>query len=110
VFNIRMGKGLRKFDLPPYRSVGPVTDEEYESRAERYDKQLTEKIGINPVGMSTPEKRLALRKYREDQYQKLVDAVYKRRGWSDNGVPKLETLKNLGIDFPWVVEVVKQHL
>jgi len=30
--------------------------------------------------MSTPEKRTALRRYREDRCDKLVDAVYKRRG------------------------------
>jgi aldehyde:ferredoxin oxidoreductase len=60
--------------------------------------------------MLTAEKVHALRKYREDQYESLVDAVYKRRGWTENGVPTLETLERLGIDFPWVVEVVKPHL
>ena len=52
----------------------------------------------------------ALRKYREDQYEKLIDAVYERRGWTENGIPTLETLKQLRIDFPKVVEVVKQHI
>ena len=56
VFNLRMGMGGRKSDWPPYRSVGPVTKEEYESRAERYDKQLAELIGIDPTGKSTEEK------------------------------------------------------
>jgi aldehyde:ferredoxin oxidoreductase len=50
------------------------------------------------------------REYREDRYEKLLDAVYKRRGWTDDGVPTLETLHRLGIDFPWVVEVVKPHM
>jgi len=27
-----------------------------------------------------------------------------------DGVPTLETLQRLGIDFPWLVEVVKPHL
>jgi aldehyde:ferredoxin oxidoreductase len=110
VFNLRMGKGLRKDDLPPYRAMGPVTREEYESRADRYDQQLKELVGFAPEGKSTEEKMQALRKYREDQYQKLVDAVYKRRGWNREGVPTLETLKALGIDFPEVVEVVRPHL
>jgi aldehyde:ferredoxin oxidoreductase len=110
VFNLRMGFGTREHDYGPYRAMGPVTDEEYDSRAERYDEQLEEKAGIDPAGMSTSEKNAALRKYREDQYDQLVDAVYKRRGWSKNGVPTLETLKRLGIDFPWVVEVVRPHL
>ncbi len=110
VFNIRLGYGLRDHDDVPYRSQGPVTVEEYESRAERYDKQLQELVGVDPAGMSTKEKVAALRKYREGQYEKLKDAVYKRRGWTENAVPKVETLEQLGIDFPDVVAVVKKHL
>lgn len=36
IFNIRMGHGKRVYDKVPYRSVGPVTVKEYESRKERY--------------------------------------------------------------------------
>ncbi len=107
IFNIRMGKGLRANDKVPYRSMGPVTKEEYLSRRDRYDTQLKEKIGYDIEGKSTEEKMDTLRKYREDQYEKLTDAVYKRRGWNSNGVPTLEHLKYLGIDFPEVVETVK---
>jgi len=60
--------------------------------------------------MSTPEKKAALRQYREDPYEQMMDAVYKRRGWTQNGIPRIETLKELGIDFPRLVEVVKPHL
>ncbi|MGD2206616.1 MAG: aldehyde ferredoxin oxidoreductase C-terminal domain-containing protein [Anaerolineae bacterium] len=109
VFNLKMGFGTREHDAIPYRSVGPVTDVEYESRAERYDEQLRELVGIDPEGMATTEKRLALRRYREEQYEKLLDAVYKRRGWNQNGIPTLETAKELGIDFPDVVALIKQH-
>ena len=52
VFNLRMGSGKRQHDAIPYRSAGPVTVEEYESRVERYDKQLREKVGIDPTGMT----------------------------------------------------------
>jgi len=109
-FNLRLGFGRREHDAIPYRSMGPVTVEEYESRAERYDKQLREILGLEPAGMSTQEKMAALRRYREEQYQKLCSAVYKRRGWTSDGVPTLETLKRLGIDFPEVVAVVEKHL
>ncbi len=84
--------------------------EEYESRAERYDKQLREQLGLDPTTMTVQEKMAALRKYREEMYSRLQDAVYKRRGWTPNGVPTLETLKRLEIDFPEVVEVVKAKL
>jgi aldehyde:ferredoxin oxidoreductase len=89
--------------------VGPVTKEEYESRADRYDKQLKEKIGFDPTGKSTEEKMAALRKYREAEYERLKDAVYKRRGWNKNGVPTLEKVEALGMDFPDVVELLKKH-
>ena len=57
IFNLRRGGGLRKHDAQPYRAAGPVTNEEYESRAERYDKQLKEIIGVDPEGKTTDEKK-----------------------------------------------------
>jgi aldehyde:ferredoxin oxidoreductase len=107
IFSIRRGYGLRKHDAQPYRACGPVTNEEYESRQERYDKQMKELIGIDPEGKSTTEKVAITRKYREDRYEQLLDAVYKRRGWTSNGVPTIEHLKNIGMDLPELIEVVK---
>jgi aldehyde:ferredoxin oxidoreductase len=107
IFNIRRGYGTRKYDAQPYRAAGPVTKEEYESRADRYDKQLKEKIGVDPAGLPTEEKMKILRKHREEQYEKLLDAVYFRRGWTKNGVPKIEHLKKLGMDLPELIEIVK---
>ncbi len=108
VFNLRMGFGTREYDDVPYRSVGPVTKEEYESRADRYDEQLKEKVGYDPEGKSTKEKMMVLRKYRQSEYEKLKDAVYKRRGWNSNGVPTQQKLKELRIDFPDLVELTKK--
>ncbi|MGB9842627.1 MAG: aldehyde ferredoxin oxidoreductase C-terminal domain-containing protein, partial [Candidatus Bathyarchaeales archaeon] len=105
---LRMGYGTREHDAIPYRAVGPVTKEEYESRRDRYDKQLKEKLGIDPAGKSTEEKIAILRKHREAEYEKLKDAVYKRRGWTPNGVPTVEKAKALGIDFPDVIALLKQ--
>jgi aldehyde:ferredoxin oxidoreductase len=104
-----MGFGTREHDTVPYRAVGPVTKEEYESRSERYDKQLKEKLCTDPAGKSTEEKMAILRKYRETEYEKLKDAVYKRRGWNQNGVPTIEKAKALGIDFPEVVGLLEQE-
>ncbi len=109
VFNLRRGFGTRIHDRQPYRAAGPVTKEEYESRAERYDKQLREKVGLNTEGMTTEEKMKILRKYREDQYEKLLNAVYKRRGWNNNGVPTIEFLRKIGMDLPEVIDVVKNY-
>ena len=109
VFNLRMGYGTREHDSLPYRAVGPVTKEEYESRQERYDTQLKEKVSFDPAGKTTEEKMKVLRKYRESEYERLKDAVYERRGWNKNGVPTLEKVKALGIDYPDVVELLKKH-
>ncbi len=109
IFNLRKGFGTRKHDAQPYRAAGPVTNEEYESRVERYDTQMKEKIGVNPEGKSTEEKVAITRKYREEQYEKLLDAVYLRRGWTKNGVPKISHLKKLGMDLPELIELITPY-
>lgn len=109
IFNLRRGFGTRKHDAQPYRAAGPVTKEEYESRAERYDNQLKELVGFDPTGKTTEEKMAAMRAYRENRYEQLLDAVYKRRGWTKNGVPKIEHLKEIGMDLPELIEVIKPH-
>jgi aldehyde:ferredoxin oxidoreductase len=88
--------------------MGPVTKLEYESRQERYDEQLKRLVEIDPVGMSTEEKMKELRRYREAQYQLLMDAVFERRGWDTNSIPTVEKLRELGIDFPEVLEVIEE--
>ena len=110
VFNIRRGKGLRKHDAMPYRAMGPVTVEEYESRQERYDQQLIETLGYNPEGKTTAEKIKVMREYRYDQYEQLTDAVYKRRGWTPDGVPTKEHLEAIDMALPELLEVVEKHL
>jgi aldehyde:ferredoxin oxidoreductase len=109
IFNLKMGFGQREHDNIPYRAVGPVKVVEYESRQERYDKQLIEKHSVDINAKSTAEKTALLRNFREGLYEKLKDAVYKRRGWTNNGIPTVETVKRLGIDFPEVLELLKIH-
>ena len=106
IFNIRMGYGLREHDAQPYRAAGPVTAEEYLSREERYDKQLREDVGVDPSKMSLDERRAELRKFREKRYENLLDAVYTRRGWNLNGVPKTDFLKEIHMDLPELIQVV----
>ncbi len=110
VFNLRVGFGTREHDYPPYRAIGPVTETEYESRMDRYDNQLKAIHGDDIIDKPTSEKVALLRAHREQQYNQLIDAVYKRRGWTENGVPRLEKLKALGLDLPTVIEVVQPHL
>ena len=58
---------------------------------------------------STAEKIAILRKLREEKYETLKDAVYKRRGWTPDGIPTVATVKRLGIDFPEVLDLLKSH-
>ncbi len=107
IFSIRMGRVGRQHDYPPYRAMGPVTVEEYESRQERYDEQLKRLAEVDPAGLSTEEKIKHLREYREGQYESLLDAVYKRRGWDRHSIPTPEKLRELGMDLPELLEVIE---
>jgi aldehyde:ferredoxin oxidoreductase len=109
ILGLKMGFGRREHDRIPYRAMGPVTVEEYESRAERYDKQLKEIYQVTVNGKETAEKVKILRKFREQRYEELKDAVYKRRGWNQDGIPTLATVRRLGIDFPEVLEVLQAN-
>jgi aldehyde:ferredoxin oxidoreductase len=79
IFNLKMGFGRRKHDDIPYRAMGPVTADEYESRQKRYDDQLEKKYGVDIAGKTSEKKVALLRRFRQEQYEKLQDAVYKRR-------------------------------
>jgi aldehyde:ferredoxin oxidoreductase len=97
--NVWMGRGQRKDDWIPFRAMGPVTEMEYVSRKERYDKQLIEKLGKSQKDvekMNSQEKLTLIYKFRRDQYNKLADAVYYRRGWTPNGVPTPQKMRQLG--------------
>ncbi|MFH1143250.1 MAG: aldehyde ferredoxin oxidoreductase C-terminal domain-containing protein [Candidatus Eisenbacteria bacterium] len=107
IMSYRCGRGSREHDIPPYRMMGPVTREEYESRAERYDKQLREILAVDPTGKPVVEKMRLLREHREKQYQQALDTAYQRRGWTRDGVPTIARLKELGIDLPELVAIVK---
>ena len=108
-----LGRGRRKDDWIPYRSMGPVTELEYNSRKERYDKQLIEQLGISEdevEKMNTSEKIKLLYDYRQNQYQKLSDAVYHRRGWTHNGVPTPQKMKQLGMDDPKMIKMLQKKI
>ncbi len=111
--NVFMGRGRRKDDWIPYRSMGPVTEVEYMSRKDRYDKQLLEKVGLkeNDVEkMSVSDKIKTLYDWKQDQYQKLADAVYFRRGWTPNGVPTPQKMKKLGFTNEKMLDMLEKAI
>jgi aldehyde:ferredoxin oxidoreductase len=107
LFQIRLGKGTREFHNIPYRAMGPVYPEEWEARTEYYDNELRES-GTEPEGLPVKEKIRLLRSSREKQWETLVDAVYKKRGWDRNGIPTIEKLKEIGMDLPELVKIVRE--
>ncbi|GAB1486256.1 hypothetical protein MASR2M79_13040 [Aminivibrio sp.] len=55
------------------------------------------------------EKISLLQAHRRREWEKLVDAVYERRGWTPEGIPTIETVKRLGIDYPEVLDVLERR-
>lgn len=111
--NVWMGRGRRKDDWIPYRSMGPVTKMEYISRKDRYEAVLNEKAGIAKEDleqMTIEEKIKKLYDFRQDQYQKLADAVYYRRGWTQNGVPTPQKMKQLGFTDKKMLSMLQEKI
>jgi len=60
--------------------------------------------------MNTQEKIKKLYDYRQDQYQKLADAVYYRRGWTQNGVPTPQKMRQLGINDSKMLKMLQDKI
>jgi aldehyde:ferredoxin oxidoreductase len=93
LINLKHGVGTREHDHIPLRAMSPVDVEEYRSRRERYDRQLTEIMGGEERLPADIQQRLDLLiDIRKRQYQQLCDSVYQEKGYDRNGVPTYETL------------------
>ena len=73
-----------------------------------------EKLGMEADDVSSMpvEKKLkVLYDHRQDQYQKLADAVYFRRGWTPNGVPTPQKMKEIGFgDETEMLQMLRQKI
>jgi aldehyde:ferredoxin oxidoreductase len=49
------------------------------------------------AGRETAGKREILMKHRKEELSKLIAVYYAQRGWSDTGIPKVETIKKIGL-------------
>jgi aldehyde:ferredoxin oxidoreductase len=98
LINLRQNKGTRADDQIPLRAMAPVYFNEYESRADYYDEWLKEQTGEKAWLPESPEERhQMIIKLRQEAYQKLCDAVYKAKGYSQNAVPLPETLEKFDL-------------
>ena len=96
MINLRQGKGTRPFDRIPERAMGPVFENEYQARADYYDAWLKERAGDGLPASLADRQRLLL-DLRKQDYQKLSDAVYQIKGYSNQAVPLAQTLENFGL-------------
>jgi len=94
------GATTGEHDWIPDRAIGPTEDSLYELEKDYNDLQLS--VILNrPVAdiapMKTSEKREALMKHRKEELRKLIHVYYRERGWTEKGIPKLDTLKQIGL-------------
>ncbi|MEQ8204102.1 MAG: aldehyde ferredoxin oxidoreductase C-terminal domain-containing protein, partial [Smithellaceae bacterium] len=94
------GAKTGEHDWIPDRAIGPTDDYLYDVEKEYNDEQLSgflHKPSAYIAKMETPEKRKLLMEHRREELRKLIAVYYTQRGWSNNGIPRVETLKQIGL-------------
>jgi aldehyde:ferredoxin oxidoreductase len=94
------GKATGDKDWVPERAIGPTDDDLYNAERDFHDQEVSRISGKPPEEvqkMATAEKRKLLMDFRKDQLRKLIQTYYSERGWSSIGIPKVETLKQIGL-------------
>ncbi|MGO9137824.1 MAG: aldehyde ferredoxin oxidoreductase C-terminal domain-containing protein [Syntrophales bacterium] len=89
-----------EYDWVPDRAIGPIDDKLYDAERDYHDAEVS-KISGEPLAdmekMRTKDKREILMNFRKEQLRELIQTYYRERGWNENGVPKVETLKKVGL-------------
>jgi len=97
---LSFGAATGERDWIPDRAIGPTDDALYEREADYNDRALSTVLN-KPVSevqvMETGEKRVILMKHRKEELRKLISVYYRQRGWTDTGIPKVDTLKQIGL-------------
>jgi aldehyde:ferredoxin oxidoreductase len=94
------GAGTGSRDWIPDRAIGPTDDALYEAEGDFNDAELARLPGQSPERvreMSTADKRSLLMRARKEQLRELIGVYYRTRGWTPDGIPTVETLKDLGL-------------
>jgi aldehyde:ferredoxin oxidoreductase len=94
------GKNTGEQDWIPDRAIGPTDDRLYAAEMAYHDQEVGRILGKSPEevkGLSLAERREALNSFRKEQLRKLIDVYYQERGWTGWGIPRIETLKRIGL-------------
>jgi aldehyde:ferredoxin oxidoreductase len=97
LINLRQGKGTRANDQIPLRAMAPVFSNEYQSRADYYDRWLEHNRGGKKLPASPRQRHKLLIEERRREYQQLCDIVYEQKGFNANGIPRRETVARFGM-------------
>jgi aldehyde:ferredoxin oxidoreductase len=101
VMNVmRYGRDTSGYDWIPDRAIGPTDDTLYLAEAVYNDGEVSRILGCTAeeaAAMETGCKREALMDFRKSELRKLIEVYYAERGWNTNGVPFIDTLKELGL-------------
>jgi aldehyde:ferredoxin oxidoreductase len=97
LINLRQGKGTRSSDQIPLRAMAPVFFNEYQSRADYYDRWLEQNGGGKRLPASPEQRHKLVIERRIEDYQHLCDAVYQQKGFTPAGIPKRETVARFGL-------------
>jgi aldehyde:ferredoxin oxidoreductase len=94
------GEKTGEYDWVPDRAIGPTDDDLYDAEKDYHDAEVS-KVSGKPLAdvenMHTKDKREILMNFRKEQLQELIRTYYSERGWNESGVPKVETLKKVGL-------------
>jgi aldehyde:ferredoxin oxidoreductase len=94
------GKQTGEHDWIPDRAIGATDDQLYLAEADYNDQELSRNLGkpLSEISTMEPsEKREKLISLRKEQLRQLIDVYYQERGWTDSGIPKIDTLKRIGL-------------
>ncbi len=113
VMNVmQYGAATADRDWIPDRAIGPTDDLLYEAEQEYNDGEVAGTLGkdiayVQPL--PTSEKRTVLMEKRKEELRELIQVYYEERGWSGQGIPRVETLKDLGL-WPFLTEETRTRL
>jgi aldehyde:ferredoxin oxidoreductase len=94
------GRDAGKQDWIPDRAIGPIDDELYDAEKAYHDQELSRFLGKSPAEidtMKTAGKRELLMSHRKEQLTQLIQAYYRERGWTAEGIPTSNTLRQVGL-------------
>jgi aldehyde:ferredoxin oxidoreductase len=98
VMNVmKYGADTASYDWIPDRAIGPTEDRLYEQEGAYHDAELERVSGESVAEMGTAEKRYLLMENRKAELRRLIGVYYAERGWNSNGIPRVATLKELGL-------------